>query len=274
MTLGGCQWLPIDSKCDDNINCTKDSCSTSAGCEHIPDHSFCKDSYDCTSELCSHEGCIIYTNNNECDDEIDCTMDICTYTGCENIPMDSLCNDDIGCTADTCEPSLLQKDSCVHTPINSRCSDGFKCTAECCNVTTGCEIDFSNCPSEYSSLCLNCKSSYSRVEAVHYNDQAGGLRLKTRIKKTIKNVVATHKDAFLTNLIIENGQVIFDKETSVQFADEVAVVSSGKFKIQSKSVGDCNDLTRGQIVVVATESGDDRIQVCLRTTQGYQWINL
>ena len=46
-----CTYSPDDSRCDDGIACTVDTC-TSSGCTHTPDDSLCDAGYHCTSSGC------------------------------------------------------------------------------------------------------------------------------------------------------------------------------------------------------------------------------
>lgn len=102
--LEGCSSVPNDGACDDMVGCTVDSCDAQAGCLNEPDDEFCDDGVDCTSTVCSAAaGCLIDPNNELCDDDIDCTSDSCSPDeGCQHYPLHSLCDDGIDCTDDLC----------------------------------------------------------------------------------------------------------------------------------------------------------------------------
>ncbi len=148
---GTCEVQVDNSRCDDNIACTDDLC-TSSGCTHIPRADRCSDSNLCDANLpvCDREqGCIeaecvprihgVDTCNNlpkSCDDGNSCTNDACApATGaCTNTPM--ACDDGNACTVDSCVAG-----ACVYVPTNALCDDGNECNgAETCDAQRGCLI--------------------------------------------------------------------------------------------------------------------------------------
>jgi hypothetical protein len=123
---------PLD--CNDNDECTTDSCDSTLGCQHDP--VVCSDDDVCTDDtLASCDpilGCQIPDVN--CDDQDACTVESCNSegNGCEYVARD--CDDAIDCTADTCDSAQ----GCVHTPNDSACADGDPCTDDQCDVLDGC----------------------------------------------------------------------------------------------------------------------------------------
>lgn len=112
------------NQCDDNNDCTIDTCSEIIGCRHEVDTSnpiCCKKDSDCS-------------DGNACNGIEQCVNNTCQAG--EN----KSCNDGNICTQDSCSQSTGQ---CVHTSIdsccssNADCSDGQVCTNDICNITTG-----------------------------------------------------------------------------------------------------------------------------------------
>ncbi len=100
-----CKYTPVDSNCDDDKDCTIDSCNPSTGCVH--------DSSGCGGD------------DDDDDDDDDCETD-------------SDCNDDDSCTNDICSEG-----SCTNSPIT--CDDGEDCTDDVCNDEGVCENIWASC---------------------------------------------------------------------------------------------------------------------------------
>ena len=149
----GCTYLPDPTSCDDGVSCTTDSCSPVSGCASAPVGSACADDHDCTSEVCDAvDGCIVTTHDTTCEDGTDCNVDVCDVgSGCVATPDDTLCDDGDDCTMDGCGVGGV----CIHEIAGdgSPCDDGNLCTTsdacdagDCkagapvqCESTTGCD---------------------------------------------------------------------------------------------------------------------------------------
>lgn len=116
--------------CDDEIECTMDSCEPAEGCLHEAIDVVCADAYDCTSEECDlNSGCVVKAHHDLCDDEIDCSDNICDpHTGCRFELDDLQCPEGQVCDA------LLD---CIECYQDSDCLD-----AEVCNGAESCWENF------------------------------------------------------------------------------------------------------------------------------------
>ena len=110
---------------DDNACSNEDACDGLEGCvegECIPgDPLVCNDQVDCTVDSCDSQlGCQYLPDDESCDDANPCTDNICDdATGCQFMPNDELpCTDDDECTLnDTCSggeclPGLFDDENC------------------------------------------------------------------------------------------------------------------------------------------------------------------
>ena len=147
---GGC--IPGTLRdCDDENECTIDTCNTANGlCDNTningqqcDDGSLCTFNDSCVSGICigtlknctDEKPCTIdhclpstgecvhsFSNGIPCDDGNSCTsMDICWESECVGSPID--CNDGNICTFDFCENGI-----CNHTNLQIPCQDGNPCT--------------------------------------------------------------------------------------------------------------------------------------------------
>ena len=119
--------------CDDNNQCTKDTCDTGVGCKNTPISGPCDDGDPCTTgSVCS--GGVCYSPVQGCDDHNPCTTDTCLPDlGCQHVPFSGPCEDGDACTAsDTC-----QAGTCVSGPPLA-CGDGSDCTDDHCDPVFGC----------------------------------------------------------------------------------------------------------------------------------------
>ncbi|MGB0716276.1 MAG: hypothetical protein ACPGXK_10380 [Phycisphaerae bacterium] len=164
--INGCQaGTPVD--CNDNIDCTTDSCDPNTGqCTNAPVDAACDDGVYCNgTETCDpNNGCQAGTPI-DCNDNVSCTNDSCNEDTdqCDNTPEDSNCddgaycngvetcdptndcqagtpidcNDSVDCTIDSCNEDT---DQCDNTPDNSSCDDGNPCNGiETCDPINGCQ---------------------------------------------------------------------------------------------------------------------------------------
>ncbi len=142
--------------CNDENNCTADSCNPVSGCLHEPiegccnDIVLCDDADSCTDDFCEGGGCVFYPvdcndddvctddecdpgvgclhpfNTENCDDESICTWhDTCYQGECVGLPID--CSDNYACTLDSCSNEV----GCLHTSL---CSDSILCTTDVCTA--------------------------------------------------------------------------------------------------------------------------------------------
>ncbi len=124
--LTGCSYANNALNCEDGDACTEgDKCS--AG-ECISGSAVdCDDELDCTLDTCDQvAGCQYDQNHTFCDDGVGCTVDFCNATlGCLNSAIDANCDDDNPCTTDSCHVD----DDCQHESH----ADGSSCVnnAEC-----------------------------------------------------------------------------------------------------------------------------------------------
>ena len=142
---GSC--LPGDAKkCDDNEECTADSCDKgTAACLFAEVSKTCDDGDACTGEdACGKNGAGKFTclpgAKVVCNDGNACTTDVCDSTkGCLSTPVANglPCNDGNACTdKDACATG-----QCQGTPIDvaKGCDDGNACTADTCDSKAGCK---------------------------------------------------------------------------------------------------------------------------------------
>jgi formylglycine-generating enzyme required for sulfatase activity len=72
--------------CDDNTECTTDTCHPADGCVYTPDHAFCDNGIKCIDDVCvSGQGCTQVFTEGACDDLNACTVgDTCSNGQCES----------------------------------------------------------------------------------------------------------------------------------------------------------------------------------------------
>ncbi len=164
-STAGCQ-SGIAIVCDDETECTTDSCDPETGdCTFAPNHILCDDGNSCTANICkSGQGCIVEVKVDQpCDDGDECTTtDRCVLDRCEGV-VSVDCDDDKECTADYCSEG-----ECQHVPVQGDClnennlcyeyegtcvdgecvaeafdcDDGNPCTVDSCDPEIGCVSDF------------------------------------------------------------------------------------------------------------------------------------
>ncbi len=192
---GGATPCTEASECNDDIDCTVDTC-TAGLCENTTDNSVCDNNLYCDgTEICdppngdANTGCVAGTN--PCDDVIGCTIDSCDENNdaCTNTPNSGLCDDGLfctgteicdiqngdpvtgclagtdpcidafSCTVDACDDN---NDSCTNTPTSSLCDDTLFCTGtETCDPqngdpNTGCVAGTNPCIDAYSCTVDSC----------------------------------------------------------------------------------------------------------------------
>ncbi len=127
--------------CDDDNDCTDDTCDSKNGCKQTPTTKPCDDDNACTDkDACANGGCKGVAKS--CDDGIVCTLDSCDKTTgtCAHAPQNATCDDKNPCTADSCQAGK----GCVSGADDSgTCDDGDACTVDACkggvcNATNTC----------------------------------------------------------------------------------------------------------------------------------------
>ena len=167
---GKCKYSFQDGfACNDGSACTeKDKCVEAKG-DCFGSSIVCNDDNECTADSCDPKvGCIHEKNlTTPCNDGDACTLkDTCDKGVCNGTPLDvtkpkSLqgCNDDNPCTTDSCNPAI----GCKNTPDSvAACDDGNPCTKnDACNLgvckpgtnTCACTNDSDCAKSEDGNLC-------------------------------------------------------------------------------------------------------------------------
>jgi len=129
---GACTGSP--KSCDDDNQCTKDTCSGGSCKNDIVKGEVCNDANACTvQDTCDVAG-VCKGSAMLCNDKNTCTKDTCVDGACVFAPLPAgPCNDNNACTAsDTCSAEGI----CVGTPKN--CDDGLFCNGvEGCNPVNG-----------------------------------------------------------------------------------------------------------------------------------------
>ena len=123
--------------CDDQNDCTLDSCTADTGkCSNVAraDGSSCNDGSVCTqNEACDKGSCVGVKIT--CDDGNPCTDDVCDPVGgCAAKNNTAACDDGNACTAgDACLDG-----TCKAGASPTKCDDANPCTADSCDPAAGC----------------------------------------------------------------------------------------------------------------------------------------
>jgi hypothetical protein len=157
--------------CDDENECTSDSCDPDEGCQFESlDGTKCSDGDICTGgDMCVEGECLSGEEQTDCNDGNECTLDLChLVSGCYHELNDNPCCDDFGvnmcddgnwCTTDSCDPETGEcfydfndfvcndanpctgPDACLDGACGGPlldCDDGNPCTEDSCNPDSGC----------------------------------------------------------------------------------------------------------------------------------------
>ncbi len=173
--------------CDDENECTNDTCAGEAGCQHEAlDEGECKDGDSCTvGDHCEAGVCV--GNPVLCDDSNPCTDDSCNGTGgCLFEPNNADCDDDDPCTvADECNAGqcggVAIACDCLTDADCEPLEDGDKCNGTLLCDTTAlpyqCRVDAATivtCPAPEGngSICLAaaCNASSGACSVVPAHD--------------------------------------------------------------------------------------------------------
>lgn len=127
--------------CDDDNDCTVDSCDLDSGeCVYTPFVGACSDGNPCTlGDVCEGKVCLSGTLK-DCDDGKSCTQDSCGSSGtCMHVPIAGTCDDGNECTVG---------DTCIGGNCNpgapKNCNDYNVCTDEVCDPEVGCVVTNNN----------------------------------------------------------------------------------------------------------------------------------
>jgi len=151
-TTVGCLHTPLN--CDSNNPCILDGCNPNSGCTHQPTPcNLCNVTGTvkvCPLEACQVGRCVpatgdcVYTAVN-CSDGNACSDNTCNSalgTNGQCVHGVTNCDDGLACTVDSCNPNT----GCVHTPITAAdCNDNNNCTIDACVEPTGCAHTAVNC---------------------------------------------------------------------------------------------------------------------------------
>ena len=141
-------------KCDDEIDCTVDTCDPGTGeCTHTPDDTACHDTNPCTTDSCNPAtGCVFTNNTNSCDDATVCNgHEVCGGGSCN--PGTPLVVDDGNvCTDDSCDPVT----GVQHVNNTNSCNDGNACTTgDVCSGGVCAGTDTSAVDCNDNNVCTN-----------------------------------------------------------------------------------------------------------------------
>ena len=132
-STGTCRYTPYS--CDDHNQCTTDMCRGNAGCSNVTGVFFCTDGNPCTAGDHCEAGYCVTTGPTPCDDGNICTGDSCNPSvGCVFAPTTGAgCSDGNACTGG----DLCVNGSCQPGPPVT-CNDGNACTNDSCDAQAGC----------------------------------------------------------------------------------------------------------------------------------------
>lgn len=154
--------------CDATVAAAEECNGLDDNCNGLFDEATCDDEFDCTADSCDPEtGCVNeFLENGECADGNPCTVaDHCVAGECTGSPVP--CNDDNPCTDDSCD----ETGGCIFTANQNDCDDELPCTiGDHCKdsvctgaaVECGCQSDADCVDLEDGDLCngtLFCDTS-------------------------------------------------------------------------------------------------------------------
>ena len=149
--------------CDDENDCTTDSCVTGLGCRHAYNNLGCNDGNPCTeNDRCQEGLCLGSDRSALCSDSTPCTDDSCNpdatswETACVHTANNNrTCTDNNACTEnDRCEGGTCVSDQMGDDP----CDDGNPCTRDYCDTGSGCQHTAIPGPCEDGDPCTDGES--------------------------------------------------------------------------------------------------------------------
>ena len=135
--------------CDDQNDCTDDSCNPATGCLHTLNQAPCDDDDACTTGDQCNMGKCIPSDELSCDDGNVCFDDACDpATGCVYTLNQAPCDDGNACTTgDQCNMG-----DCIPTG-ELVCDDENVCTDDLCDPATGCLHKLNTIPCDDDDAC-------------------------------------------------------------------------------------------------------------------------
>jgi hypothetical protein len=167
--------------CDATVPSVEECNGLDDNCNGLFDEATCDDEFDCTADSCDPDtGCVNeFLENGECADGNPCTVaDHCVAGECTGSPVP--CNDDNPCTDDSCD----ETGGCIFTANQNDCDDELPCTiGDHCKdsicagtaVECGCQSDADCSELEDGDLCngtLYCDTSSLPFECALVPDSA------------------------------------------------------------------------------------------------------
>jgi len=130
---GDCEYVDNSDPCDDGEVCTVDDTCVDGVC--VGEEMVCDDDNECTADSCEPGvGCVYEpTPGVPCDDDDVCTdADLCTEDGeCLGDDIPGCCHEDADCESEyPCNEGACVDNWCVYSAID--CDDGNDCTADVC----------------------------------------------------------------------------------------------------------------------------------------------
>ena len=156
----GCVFEPAfeDEVCDDGSACTENDVCFMGAC--AGDTISCDDENECTDDTCDPvEGCLNTNNADPCEDGDACTTgDACVDGECDP-GGETNCNDGNICTIDVCDTLA----GCYHLATEnpccigqtSVCDDGNPCTTDLCDGDGGCDYEDNTATCDDGNACTN-----------------------------------------------------------------------------------------------------------------------
>jgi len=145
----GCSHVDNTAPCDDLDDCTRnDSCLDGVCTPGEP--VVCDDQNECTDDSCdsSTGECVFADNSNSCDDGVPCTYnDKCSNAACTGRAY--TCDDRDQCTVDICNGD----GSCSHEDNTAPCDDGNLCTGPDACQDGVCTGPYNTAPCDDGNLC-------------------------------------------------------------------------------------------------------------------------
>lgn len=153
--MGSCSVTPLS--CDDDNECTVDSCDPLTGCVYAPlDETACMGDDLCVAGTCRTGVCV--TEPVLCDDGNECTANSCDPAiGCVTTELDgSSCMEVDLCVVGTC-----MEGACATAEVP--CDDGNICTNDTCDPEAGCLFTNNADPCDDSNACTFADQCYDGV---------------------------------------------------------------------------------------------------------------
>jgi hypothetical protein len=142
----------ITITCDDDNDCTTDTCVPATGCVFTNNTLACATDNDaCTDDVCAGGVCT-HDLSAMCDDNNPCTNDTCTNGVCGHT------NNTLACATDNnvCTDDICAAGACTHPNNTDPCPDespAFSCTDDVCAAGACTHVDNSTCECASAAQC-------------------------------------------------------------------------------------------------------------------------